>query len=240
MSGRIDVKSKPGEGSNFNFTIWVQGLSAESDRYNNDIGNFLNTLRGTRVIVVDKHLSTVEMIRHLLPTVKVDGACTVEHLQQLHQSPHYDAIIIGMFLIQPSERQAWSSHIKMLVDQVGCGMIMHYPSGSQMNGDFNHDLQSTLANSRTGDSSRSSHNTISRIAIPLRRQKLLQTLVDMTRLRSSSTGSPIISSSATTKSSRPANLITDEERALFSTMHILAAEGWLLHICLILGAYMHS
>ncbi|KAI7876513.1 hypothetical protein K492DRAFT_210311 [Lichtheimia hyalospora FSU 10163] len=224
MSGRIDVKSTPGEGSNFNFTIWVQCLSVESNRHKNEIDNFLKTLRDTRVIVVDQHLSTVGMVRHLLPTVKVDGACTVEHLQQLHRSSHYDAIIIGMFLIQPSEQQVWSSHIKELVDQVGCGMIMHYPSGSQVTGGANHDLQSTLSNLRTGDS-HSSHNTISRITIPLRRQKLLQTLVDLTRRSlSTTTGSPFTSLSASTKSSKSAKLITDEERALFSTMHILAAE----------------
>lgn len=228
MSGRIDVKSKPGEGSNFNFTIIVQALSTESTRHNDEIGTFLNTLRDKRIIVVDKHLSTVGMIRHLLPTAKVDGACTVEHLQHLHQSSsHYDAIIIGMFLIQPSEQQVWSSHIKKLVDQVGCGMIMHYPSGSQMYPDVsNGDLQSTLSSLRTIDNRTSHNNTISRIAIPLRRQKLLQTLIDLTRRTlPTTTAAPSSTSSATTKSSRTATLITDEERALFSTMHILAAEG---------------
>lgn len=227
MSGRIDVTSTPGKGSNFNFTIQVKRLQEESTRRNNEVAINLDKLHGVRILVADKHVSTVAMVRQLLPGTKVEGVCTIPELQQL-MPHHYDAIIIGMSLSQSPDHQEWSSHLKYFVNNVKCGtIIMHYPS-RQMG--FDTTLQPTLSSSSSSSpfmvSDTATGSSVARIAIPLRRRKLLQSMLSLLEPSLQQTV-PLLqwSSSTGTMEAIDHGKITDEEKAVFSTMHILVAEG---------------
>lgn len=210
MSGRIDVTSIPGKGSNFHFTIRVSRVPDQSLKRNNTVASLLNELHDTRVLVAGLRTSTITMIRQMLPGVPVDGISNIDDIVR-YKATHYPVIIVGLFLTHDPEFDVWYKEMNSFLQRARCVIVMHYPNGL---GDeqVHIPLLTPTANRRA----------VVRLAVPLRRQKLLQTMVDMVREASGPPPSTERIGSDDPKASSDA--ITPEERELFSTMHILAAE----------------
>ena len=222
MSGQIGVSSAPNKGSNFYFSIKVSRMRDKSIKRNNIVAGLLDSLRNARVLVAGGHRSTVTMVKQLLPGISVDGASTINELISCGKR-NYDILIVGMFLANDLKfKESWG-HLQKIVDQVCNVIVMHYPSGvvGEMLGEMMEDGSSIGLPVR-----RWSRHEMVRIAVPVRRQRLLRTMVDMLQ--------QVADSPQRTKEALPKNQnkngqggdeITPDEHALFSTMHLLAAEG---------------
>ncbi|KAI9275770.1 hypothetical protein BDA99DRAFT_431313 [Phascolomyces articulosus] len=222
MSGQIGVSSSPGKGSNFNFSIEVSRMREKSMKRNNIIAGLLDNLRNSKVLVAGAHVSTITMIKQLLPGLSVDGACTAQDLVS-RAKRDYDILIVGMFLTSDIQFKEWWDHLQRIVDRVRYVVIMHYPSGvvGEMLGEIMEDGSSIGIPVRRLD-----QHAMVRIAIPVRRQRLLRTMVDMLQQVTDSP-QPVKATLPTNKqkiNTVGSEKITSEEYALFSTMHVLAAE----------------
>ncbi|KAI8148772.1 hypothetical protein BJV82DRAFT_198053 [Fennellomyces sp. T-0311] len=248
MSGTIEVSSIPGQGSNFHFTIQATRTSEPDDEAREAmVYNLLQSLKQTRILVADKHVSTVIMAQKLLPGIKVDGVCTVAELL-CHQATDYPIIIVGLFLTHDPGFEEWSHHLYRFLENAQCIVVMHYPTGAvgellgenRLTVDINEmstepNVNATKSVSGTALSTKSvtvqsnKRRAIVRMAVPLRRVYLLRTLVDMLHQSSSPSETP-----PTPRPPMPSRynsgrvtsnkLFTAEERELLCTMHILVAE----------------
>ncbi|KAI9488872.1 hypothetical protein BDB00DRAFT_846468 [Zychaea mexicana] len=244
MTGTIDVSSQPSKGSNFYFTIQVNKVQDQTLERNNTIATLLNELKDCRVLISAKHASTVKMVRQLLPGITVDGVCSATELAS-HKDTTYQALIIGLFLTHDPDYSAWADNIRYFLDRTRCIIIMHYPSSGVC--EFlgqNHltlgeeDGRPTLLDTTTAKSkaqrqqrlepSPQQKRAVVRMAVPLRRQKLLLTMIDMLRQTEEAPPTPRPTLRASPSSRDGAKLsgdaITPEERKLFSTMRVLVAE----------------
>ncbi|KAI8138755.1 hypothetical protein BJV82DRAFT_673294 [Fennellomyces sp. T-0311] len=233
MSGTIDVSSTPNEGSNFYFTIQTSQAAEKAEKREKITDELLQYLRKTRILVADKHISTVTMVRKLLPGIQVDGVCTVNELL-LQQAKDYPIIIVGLFLTHDPEFEEWADHLHRFLELAQCIVVMHYPTGAV--GDLlgknrlTVDIDSNAVfNSRSLQSNPS--RAIVRMAVPLRRISLLRTLADMLSQSSKcDPETPRPSMAARHSSDRGTTtttnkFFTDDEHERLQTMHILAAEG---------------
>ncbi|KAI9494152.1 hypothetical protein BDB00DRAFT_938504 [Zychaea mexicana] len=221
MSGEINVESTPGKGSNFNFTARVSRIRDKSLKRNDAIARLLDSLRNARVLVAGAHVSTISMIKQLLPGVAVDGACSVDELVSRDKCK-YNILIVGMFLTSDLHFKEWWYHLQKAVDQVRYVVVMHYPSGV---------VGELLGEIMEGGSSigipvrRMDQHAMVRIAVPVRRHRLLRTMVEILQ---QSADLPQPTNAVLSARHKVANgtstIITPEEQSLFSTMHILAAE----------------
>lgn len=151
----------------------------------------------------------------MLPGIPVDGISKIDDIAR-NKATHYPVIIVGLFLTNDPEFEVWYKEMNIFLQRARCVIVMHYPSG--FGGDQVHlPLLAPSANRRA----------VVRLAVPLRRQKLLQTMVDMVQETSASppTPKPVKRAGSSTNDNKASSdAITPEERELFGTMHILAAE----------------
>jgi len=141
----------------------------------------------------------------------VDGVQQIDEFKKLLVKTKYDVIIVGLFMNTDhhSFSSAWLEEASK-VNKDCLIIIMNYPAGGIVN------------KSGSGLIEHISNQKLSckaiRMAVPLRRVKLLRTIGEVLNKKLPS---------PTTNNVRSNNvkLITDEERSLFSTMHILIAEG---------------
>ncbi|KAI8638914.1 hypothetical protein BD408DRAFT_446418 [Parasitella parasitica] len=216
MSGSINVSSVPGKGSDFYFSVHVSklcsqpGKSIQSDGYHDESSTLARSLISLRVLAIAKYVATTDMIRFLLPGTKVDGVQQVDDFKQLLSKNRYDVIIVGLFM-NPDNRYFSSTWLEEAskINKDCLIIIMNYPAGGVLN------------KSGSGLIEHISNQKLSckaiRMAVPLRRLKLLRTISEVLNKK-------LPSPTTNNVRSNDVKLITDEERSLFSKMHILIAE----------------
>lgn len=217
MSGSINVSSVPGKGSDFYFSIQVsklrtkQGKSLQAEGYNDDRKALLRCISTIRVLAISKYAATIDMIRHILPGIHVDGVLEIKDFEKLVTQSKYDVIIVGLFMnLDSTNSTTWLEEASK-INKDGLIIIMNYPAGGVTNGKMR--VAESVSNEKM-------HCKSVRMAVPLRRIKLLRTIGEqLNRIMPVPTTNNL--------KSKAVQLITDEERALFSTMHILVAEGLL-------------
>ncbi|KAI8138810.1 hypothetical protein BJV82DRAFT_522892 [Fennellomyces sp. T-0311] len=218
MSGTIDVSSTPAQGSNFHFSICTSLASEKAEERKKMTDELLQSLRHARILVADKHASTVTMVRKLLPGVAVDGVCTVNELLS-YRATDYPIIIVGLFLTHDPEFEEWAEHLYSFLERARCIILIHYPTGA---------VGELLGKNRLTSASVHSNprRAIVRMAVPLRRISLLRTLVAMlNQVSDGSSNTPRPSMAARHSSDGNTNkLFTDDEQDYLRTMHVLAAE----------------
>lgn len=213
MSGSINVASVPGKGSDFYFSIRVSklgtqhGRSLQAEGHPDDRKALLRCISSIRVLAISKYAATIDMIRHILPGIHVDGVLEVEDFQKLVTQHKYDVIIVGLFMNHNSTSTAWLEEASKL-NKNGLIIIMNYPAGGISNGKLR--VAESVSNEKM-------HCKTVRMAVPLRRIKLLRTIGEMLN--------KIMPAPVTNNvRSKALPLISEEERKLFSSMHILIAE----------------
>jgi signal transduction histidine kinase len=215
MSGSINVSSVPGKGSDFYFSIRVsklrtkQGKSLQAEGYNDDRKALLRCISTVKVLAISKYAATIDMIRHILPGIQVDGVLEIKDFERLVRQTKYDVIIVGLFMnLDNSASITWLEDASKL-NKDGLIIIMNYPAGGVTNGKIR--VAESVSNDKLYCKS-------VRMAVPLRRIKLLRTIGEqLNKIMPVPTTNNI--------KSKAVQLITDEERELFSKMHILIAEG---------------
>lgn len=217
MSGSINVSSVPGKGSDFYFSVRVSKLRAkpsksiQTDGYYDERKTLSRCLSSLKVLAISKYVATTDMVRFLLPGIRVDGVQQIDEFKKLLAKTKYDVIIVGLFMNPDNNSfsSAWLEEASK-VNKDCLIIIMNYPAGGIVN------------KSGSGLIEHISNQKLSckaiRMAVPLRRIKLLRTIGEVLNKKLPS---------PTTNNVRSSNikLITDEERTLFSTMNILIAEG---------------
>lgn len=219
MSGTIDVKSTPGSGSNFYFTITTTRVPQQEAQHTQMIASQLAAWKGKRLLVASKFKSTVTMVQHLLPEVKVDGVWQVEKLATT-QAEDYPIVIVGHFL-KPCQQ------LNDLLARANNVIMLHYPSSSSSSSSSNnHGMKHQIGPSPTiGEieaerRQEKTSSTMVRMAVPIRRHKLLRAMCNLVQQQHLPTLSP-----PPQAAKQLATTVTDEEKARFSKMHVLAAEG---------------
>ncbi|KAF1799121.1 hypothetical protein V8B55DRAFT_1519445 [Mucor lusitanicus] len=216
MSGSINVSSVPGKGSDFYFSVRVSKLrtqptkSIQQDGYYDERTTLARCLSSLRVLAISKYVATTDMISFLLPGIHVDGVQQIDEFKKLLLKSKYDVIIVGLFMNPDhhSFSSAWLEEASK-VNKDCLIIIMNYPAGGIVN------------KSGSGLIEHISNQKLSckaiRMAVPLRRVKLLRTIGEVLNKK-------LPSPTTNNVKSNNVKLITDEERSLFSTMHILIAE----------------
>ncbi|KAI7856678.1 hypothetical protein BDC45DRAFT_61060 [Circinella umbellata] len=221
MSGEIGVSSAPNKGSNFHFSIEVSRMRDKSIKRNNIVAGLLDSVRSARVLVAGGHSSTVTMIKQFLPGIYVDGASTIDELISCGKRD-YNILIVGICLTNDLRFKESRKYLQKIVDRSCNVIIMHYPSSGigEILGESMEDESSIgLSVRRLGQ-----HEMV-RISIPVRRQRLLRTMVDMLQQARNSPRQAKAAIPVKQKvNGQESEKITPEEHALFSTMHLLAAE----------------
>lgn len=219
MSGTINVSSVPGKGSDFYFSVRVSKLrsqqmkSLQTEGYHDDRKSLLEYISNIRILSISKYTATIDMIRHILPGVAVDGVAEIGEFNKLVVQNKYDVIIVGLFMNQDSTASATWLEDATKLNPDGLVIIMNYPASGIVNGQQG--VVEQVPNYKM-------HCKSIRMAVPFRRIKLLRTIGEMLNKIKPV---PKIDNAR----SRTVQLITDEERELFSTMHILIAEGNFLY-----------
>ncbi|KAI8987483.1 hypothetical protein BDF20DRAFT_850535 [Mycotypha africana] len=219
MSGSINVSSVPGKGSDFYFSVRVNKLRSQphkglqADFYSEERQALTRCLAPLKFLAISKYPATIDMIRFLLNGLPLDGVNQISDFKQKLRSQKYDVIIVGLFMnpdhstSSSTSSPAWLEEASKM-NKDALIVIMNYPAGGPVKG--NSGLIEHISNQKL------SCKAI-RMAVPLRRIKLLRTIAEVLNRKSPSITTPNV---------RPntVELITSDERALFSTMHILIAE----------------
>ncbi|KAG1473267.1 hypothetical protein G6F56_001051 [Rhizopus delemar] len=211
MGGTINVSSVPSKGSDFFFSICVskpESPNAPVEGDSEDQKKLAQRIAPFKAIAISKYNATIEMIRHLLPGVHVDGVVQIEEFQALMKKNKYDIIVVGLFM-NPENLDASSNWLENAskINKNALIVIMNYPSGGMVQRSR---WIEPVSNERL------ICKTV-RMAVPLRRYKLLKMIDEVLN-------KPMKPSNSNMTRSKTSTLITDEERALYSTMNILIAE----------------
>lgn len=218
MNGSINVSSVPGKGSDFYFNIRVSklhtqpGKSLQADGYFDERNKLLRCLSDIKVLAISKYAATIDTVRFILPGVHVDGVFQIEDFMKMIQKTKYDVLIIGLYMNPDASGIAHSSswlEDASKINKNGLIIIMNYPAGGVVNG--------KSASSVEHVSNQKLACKAIRMAVPLRRLKILRTIAEVLN-KTLPTPTTNNVRSATVK------LITDEERAKYSKMNILIAE----------------
>ncbi|OBZ88971.1 Peroxide stress-activated histidine kinase mak2 [Choanephora cucurbitarum] len=219
MSGSINVSSVPGKGSDFYFSVCVSKLGSQSlkskaiqaEESFNERNALIRCISNLKVIVISKYAATIDSIRFLLPGMQVDGAIQIEEFRKLVKQTTYDVIIVGLYMnpehTSTAHSSAWLEEASK-INKDGLIIITNYPAVGAVNGKSG--LIEDISDQKL------SCKAI-RIAVPLRRTKLQRTIGEILNKKMP----VLVNNNVKTK---PASLITDEERAIYSNMNILIAE----------------
>jgi hypothetical protein len=220
MSGSINVSSVPGKGSDFYFSVRVSKLRAQaskslqtSDGYYDERATLLRCLSSLKILVIGKYAATIDMVRFMMPGIHVDGVLQIDEFEKKVTQTRYDVIIVGLYMNPDNNTvthfpNAWLEEASK-INKDCLIVIMNYPAVGLVNGKSG--LIEHISNQKL------SCKAI-RMAVPLRRIKLLRTIGEVLNKK-------LPSPSTNNVRSKTIKLITDQERALFSTMNILIAEG---------------
>ncbi|KAI9245223.1 hypothetical protein BDA99DRAFT_565955 [Phascolomyces articulosus] len=132
MSGKIGVNSIPLEGSTFFFNIKTtipESIEQSKSRRKVLLDDLSHQVRGVRILVGDQYLSTVALVKRLLPSAIVDGACSIKELIKRNVSD-YQVIIVGLYLPVDMDSDAIINQFKLWLKQARCILILHYPTGA--------------------------------------------------------------------------------------------------------------
>ncbi|KAI7900513.1 uncharacterized protein BX663DRAFT_517888 [Cokeromyces recurvatus] len=218
MSGSINVSSVPGKGSDFYFSIRVSKFHLQAGGKNPQIESYFDErkvlhqyLSSLKVLAISRYPATIDMIRFILTGIRVDGANEIEDFKRYLKQTKYDIIIVGLYMNPDNTTtqlsNSWLEEAS-IINKDCLIIIMNYPAGGLVNGKSG--LIDHISNQKL------SCKAI-RMAVPLRRLKLLRTIGEVLDKKLPK---------LVPNNTRPttAKLITDEERNLFSTMNILIAE----------------
>ncbi|KAI9314994.1 hypothetical protein BX666DRAFT_1965528 [Dichotomocladium elegans] len=238
MSGHIDVRSNPGKGSNFYFSILTSPVAAENDRFGNKLLKNLESIGPLRILVADTCPSTVTMIQNMVPdNMTVEGLISrgdgYHYFHPADSIKRYDILVIGLFLARERKPETWS----MLLNYARHTIVMHYPIriGSNDN-NSSVGLAAAAASSTATFQKLSSDRKISRMTVPFRRRKLLQLIHEKVVLSANEYDPPIRPLRRPYKALIAGNnkygstmavkdpAITEKERLMYCEMNILAAE----------------
>ncbi|KAI9487280.1 MAG: hypothetical protein EXX96DRAFT_552526 [Benjaminiella poitrasii] len=218
MSGSINVSSVPGKGSDFYFSVRTSKFRSQPGKYSQIDSQFeerkalLRCLSSLKVLAISKYRATIDMIRFILPGIKVDCVNKLDDFKRYLKLNKYDVIIVGLYMnpdnTTAEQSSSWLEEASKM-NKDGLIIIMNYPAGGLVNGKSG--LIDHISNQKL------SCKAI-RMAVPLRRVKLLRTIGEVLNKKLPTT--PV----ANNARSPDVKLITDEERSLFSTMNILVAE----------------
>ncbi|KAI9279158.1 hypothetical protein BY458DRAFT_503330 [Sporodiniella umbellata] len=215
MGGRINVTSVPSKGSDFFFSLQVatpEPQASESvltmEGGYEEQNALAQRIAPFKAIAISKYYATIEMIRHLLRGVEVDGVIQIEEFQELLKKKKYDIIVVGLFM-NPENLNASSTWLEdaIQVNPNGLIVIMNYPSGGMVQ--KNRWIE-PVSNQRLAC------KTV-RMAVPLRRYKLLKMIDEFLN-------KPMKPSNSNMTRAKASLLFTEEERSRYSKMNILIAE----------------
>lgn len=211
MSGKISVTSTPGVGSNFFFNIRVQ--TAESPSQDNlemevreDIQGYIKALGRPRILIGSASKSMIQMMRGFMSSFEIASADSFSTIKAELMLASYDVLILDFPITAEFSDEirkvesAEATHNMSII-------VLHYPSGDvlHLHQDKNNlpDVTSKLI----------------RMAIPVRRLKLLRAIADLLHCAPTTKRAARI-----VKMSSATQIFTTEELAYFKTVRILIAE----------------
>ncbi|KAI8970664.1 hypothetical protein BDB01DRAFT_855295 [Pilobolus umbonatus] len=214
MEGSINVESTPAKGSDFYFKIYVSnsigqnGMTLQTDTWE-ERKVLIDCVSPLKVLIISKYPSTVDMIKHMLTGVDVDGVIHIEEFLELVNKNKYDIIIVGLFM--NPETNSISSHWLEQASKInkdGLIIIMSYPAGG-----YNQRSQWIQS-----VSNKNLFCKAIRMPVPIRRVKLLKTIAEMSNIDIP------ISCPVTSNKLKKVKLFTEDELEFYSKLNILIAE----------------
>ncbi|KAG2173042.1 hypothetical protein INT44_007015, partial [Umbelopsis vinacea] len=210
MSGKISVTSTPGIGSNFFFTIKVQ--TADDPKYDNleleirdDIKSLTKALGRPRVLVGSGAKSMIEMMCDFMASFEVTSANSLPAVMAELSETSYDILILDFPITAEFAQQ-----VRVVESgtqwQNMCIIVLHYPSGDVLH--LHQEKNNLLEVSAK----------LIRMAIPVRRLKLLRAIADLLNL------APTKKAARSIKMSSASQIYSPQELELFKTVRILIAE----------------
>ncbi|KAM3579037.1 Chk1 protein kinase, variant 2 [Umbelopsis sp. WA50703] len=210
MSGKISVTSTPGVGSNFFFNIRVQ--TAEDPNQENlemevreDIQGFIKALGRPRILIGSGSKSMVQMMRGFMSSFEIASAESLGAIKAELMLASYDVLILDFPITAEFAEQIRKIESTEATHNMSI-IVLHYPSGDVLH------LHQDKINLPDGSSK------LIRMAIPVRRLKLLRAVADLLNC------APTKRTSRTVKMSSASQIFTPEELAYFKTVRILIAE----------------
>jgi hypothetical protein len=210
MSGKISVTSTPGVGSNFFFTIKVQTADDQAHEdleleLRDDIKSLTQALGRPRVLVGSSAKSMIQMMCGFMTSFDVTSANSFPAVMaELSETP-YDILILDFPITVEFAQQ-----IRVVESgtqwQNMCIIVLHYPSGDVLH---LHQEKSNIPEVSA---------KLVRMAIPVRRLKLLRAIADLLNL------TPTKKASRSIKISTVSQIYSPQELELFKTVRILIAE----------------
>jgi hypothetical protein len=189
------------------------GKGLQTDGYFDERNKLVRCLSDIKVLAISKFSATIEMIRFILPGIHVDGVFEIEDFMKLVRKTKYDVLIIGLYMNPDTSGMVHSTswlEDASKINKDGLIIIMNYPAGGVVVGKTGSSIEH-VSNQKLASKA-------IRMAVPLRRLKLLRSIAEiLNKALPTPTTNNIRSSSI--------KLITDEERTKYSKMNILIAEG---------------
>jgi CheY-like chemotaxis protein len=210
MSGKISVTSTPGVGSNFFFTIKVQ--IADNPAHENlemevreDISVFIKALGKPRILIGSAAKSMIQMMRGFMFSFEMVSAASFSAVKAELANAVYDILILDFPITAELAQE-----IRLIESAIGSRnmsiIVLHYPSGDVLHLHQDKTLVPEVS------------SKLVRMAIPVRRWKLLRTIADLLNR------APTKKAARAMKISSVAQIYSPQELELFKTVRILIAE----------------
>ncbi|KAG2171396.1 hypothetical protein INT43_009057 [Umbelopsis isabellina] len=210
MSGKISVTSTPGIGSNFFFNIRVNTAESPSQanlemEVREDIQGYIKALGRPRILIGSPSKSMVQMMRGFMSGFEIASAESFSSIKAELMLSSYDVLILDFPITAELSEEIHKVESAEATHNISI-IVLHYPSGDvlHLHQDKNNlpDVTSKLI----------------RMAIPVRRLKLLRAIADLLHC------APTKRASRTVKMSSATQIFTTKELAYFKTVRILIAE----------------